>query len=43
MLRFKALHIVSMVTWFPGLFYLPRLFGYHADPFTKLSGRELRD
>jgi protoporphyrinogen IX oxidase len=26
----KWLHIVSMVTWFAGLFYLPRLFVYHA-------------
>ena len=26
----KALHIISMVTWFAGLFYLPRLFVYHA-------------
>jgi putative membrane protein len=26
----KSLHIVFMVTWFAGLFYLPRLFVYHA-------------
>ena len=26
----KAFHIVAMVTWFAGLFYLPRLFVYHA-------------
>ena len=26
----KALHIAFMVTWFAGLFYLPRLFIYHA-------------
>ena len=26
----KTLHIVFMVTWFAGLFYLPRLFVYHA-------------
>ncbi|MBM4199948.1 MAG: CopD family protein [Gammaproteobacteria bacterium] len=26
----KALHLVFMVTWFAGLFYLPRLFVYHA-------------
>jgi putative membrane protein len=30
MLWIKAGHIVSMVTWFAGLFYLPRLFVYHA-------------
>jgi putative membrane protein len=27
----KALHIAFMVTWFAGLFYLPRLFIYHTD------------
>ncbi len=26
----KAWHLISMVTWFAGLFYLPRLFVYHA-------------
>ena len=31
MLLVKALHIVFMVTWFAGLFYLPRLFVYHAQ------------
>ena len=31
MLWIKALHVVAMVTWFAGLFYLPRLFVYHAD------------
>ncbi len=30
MLILKSLHIVFMVTWFAGLFYLPRLFVYHA-------------
>lgn len=27
----KALHVVFMVTWFAGLFYLPRLFIYHSQ------------
>src|SRR5690349_2706841 len=27
----KALHIVFVVSWFAGLFYLPRLFVYHAQ------------
>lgn len=27
----KGLHIAFMVTWFAGLFYLPRLFIYHAE------------
>ncbi len=26
----KSLHIIFMTTWFAGLFYLPRLFVYHA-------------
>jgi len=31
LLWFKAFHIVFVVTWFAGLFYLPRLFVYHAS------------
>ena len=31
MLLVKSLHIIFMVTWFAGLFYLPRLFVYHAQ------------
>ena len=27
----KALHILAMVAWMAGLFYLPRLFVYHAE------------
>jgi protoporphyrinogen IX oxidase len=27
----KAFHLIFMVTWFAGLFYLPRLFVYHAS------------
>ena len=34
---FKALHVVFMVTWFAGLFYLPRLFIYHAEATDQLS------
>ena len=30
MLWVKAFHIIAVVTWFAGLFYLPRLFVYHA-------------
>jgi len=35
----KATHIIFMVTWFAGLFYLPRLFVYHAmsDDATSLE------
>ncbi len=30
MLWIKALHVIFVVSWFAGLFYLPRLFVYHA-------------
>jgi putative membrane protein len=30
MLAIKSLHIIFMVAWFAGLFYLPRLFVYHS-------------
>ncbi len=30
LLWIKALHLIFMVTWFAGMFYLPRLFVYHA-------------
>jgi len=39
MLWVKALHVIFMVTWFAGLFYLPRLFVYHAACDDE-SGRE---
>ncbi len=31
MLWLKAFHVISVVTWFAGLFYLPRLYVYHAQ------------
>jgi len=37
MLWVKSLHIVFMVTWFAGLFYLPRLFVYHAVAEDEIS------
>ncbi|WP_339633079.1 protoporphyrinogen oxidase HemJ [uncultured Sneathiella sp.] len=27
----KALHIISVIAWMAGMFYLPRLFVYHSD------------
>jgi protoporphyrinogen IX oxidase len=27
----KALHVISVIAWMAGIFYLPRLFVYHAD------------
>ncbi|MDF1757922.1 MAG: protoporphyrinogen oxidase HemJ [Legionellaceae bacterium] len=37
MLIVKSFHIIAMVAWFAGLFYLPRLFVYHADAMDKIS------
>ena len=33
----KAAHIISVVTWFAAIFYLPRLFVYHAMSDDKVS------
>jgi protoporphyrinogen IX oxidase len=37
MLWLKALHVVFVVTWFAGLFYLPRLYIYHVDAADPVS------
>jgi len=37
MLWVKAFHIIFMVTWFSGLFYLPRLYVYHATSTDTIS------
>ncbi len=37
MLWVKAFHVIAMVAWFAGLFYLPRLFVYHADAHDQIS------
>jgi protoporphyrinogen IX oxidase len=42
MLWIKALHIVFMVTWFAGLFYLPRLFVYHAMTADEAGGERFK-
>lgn len=34
-LLFKALHIIGFVAWFSGLFYMGRMFVYHAEAFQK--------
>ncbi len=39
MIWVKAFHVIAMVTWFAGLFYLPRLFVYHAM-CDDVAGRE---
>lgn len=37
MLWIKALHIIAVVCWFAGIFYLPRLFVYHAEATDQIS------
>ena len=37
MLWIKTFHVIFMVTWFSGLFYLPRLFVYHAMATDEIS------
>ena len=31
----KALHLIFVITWFAGLFYIPRLFIYHIEALKK--------
>lgn len=33
----KAFHIIAVITWMAGIFYLPRLFVYHADAQDEVS------
>jgi putative membrane protein len=42
LLWLKAFHVIAMVTWFAGLFYLPRLFVYHADAGDWISVERFR-
>jgi putative membrane protein len=42
LLWLKAFHVAAMVTWFAGLFYLPRLFVYHADAADWISVQRFR-
>ena len=42
MLWIEAFHIIFMVTWFAGLFYLPRLFVYHADATDDISNERFK-
>ena len=34
----KSLHIISVIAWMAGLFYLPRLFVYHVEQGDKIDG-----
>jgi putative membrane protein len=36
----KALHVIAMVAWMAGMFYLPRLFVYHCDTAPGSVGSE---
>ena len=38
----KALHIIFVVTWFAGLFYLPRLFVYHASSADEVGSERFK-
>jgi len=40
-LVFKTLHILFIVSWFAGIFYLPRLFVYHAESESKEAKDQL--
>ena len=42
MLWLKAFHIIFVVTWFAGLFYLPRLFVYHAMADDEISNERFK-
>ena len=42
MLWIKALHIFFMVSWFAGLFYLPRLFVHHAMTSDEATSERLK-
>lgn len=42
MLWLKALHLIFMVTWFAGLFYLPRLYVYHAMSSDEISNERFK-
>ena len=42
MLMIKAFHLIAMVAWFAGLFYLPRLFVYHADAKDQISNERFK-
>lgn len=37
MLWIKAFHLIAIVAWFAGLFYLPRLYVYHASATDSIS------
>ena len=38
----KAFHIISVITWFAGIFYLPRLFVYHSTVEDEISNARFK-
>ncbi len=42
MLWVKAFHVIFMISWFAGLFYLPRLFVYHASSSDEISNERFK-
>lgn len=42
MLWVKAFHVIFMVSWFAALFYLPRLFVYHASSTDEISNERFK-
>ena len=42
MLWIKSFHLIFMVTWFAGLFYLPRLFVYHTMSEDEISNQRFK-
>ena len=43
MLWTKTFHIIFVVTWFAGIFYLPRLFVYHAQTDDSVSNEKIQN
>ncbi len=42
MLWIKSFHLIFVITWFSGLFYLPRLFVYHAMSSDSISNERFK-
>lgn len=42
MLWVKAFHLITVITWFAGIFYLPRLFVYHAQTEDSISNERFK-
>jgi putative membrane protein len=42
MLWVKSFHVIAMTTWFAALFYLPRLFVYHAMSDDEISNERFK-